>query len=211
MFTIFQYAAVYVKKHLIDTLVAKIKALKLLSYKNQINGKESLVKTLERLLTSKGITKPLLNHLGMTLNEFKKVSPEAELFKEVKTNEKPAASTVIDSCLVMSPRVKLIEEFVPCNNKNEEKVDPTLNEGHAHSDMLSPYSNLPPRSKSHSKSPRRQMSIEETSCEKDITDYLNNKGEIQYADLLTDSIASVDEKLLKSSKKDGQVGGSKEN
>ena len=69
--------------------------------------------------------------------------------------------------------------------------------------MLSPYSNLVPR-KSHSKSPRRQ---EGTAEIKELLDYLNPKGEIQYADLLTDEIAKVDENLLKACKKDGQVGG----
>ena len=83
------------------------------------------------------------------------------------------------------------------------------NKGHAHNDMLSPYSNLParknPLSKSPSKSPKRQESVTEKR-KKDITEYLV-KGEIQYPDLLSDEISKVDETLLKECKKAGQVGG----
>jgi hypothetical protein len=68
--------------------------------------------------------------------------------------------------------------------------------------MLSPYSNVP--KKSHSKSPRRQASKD---TPKEITDYINNKGEIQFPELLCDEVAKVDESLLKAAKKDGQVGG----
>ena len=42
-----QYAAVYVKKHLIESLVAKIKVLKLLTHKQKIN-KDALVRTVTR-------------------------------------------------------------------------------------------------------------------------------------------------------------------
>jgi hypothetical protein len=45
------------------------------------------------------------------------------------------------------------------------------------------------------------------SGEKELTDYLNSKGEILYSDLIKDEIAKVDQLLVKDSKKEGQVGG----
>lgn len=87
-----------------------------------------------------------------------------------------------------------------------------VHEGHAHNDMLSPYSNLP--KKSHSKSPRRPAQESSSTADgdnnaKEITDYLNAKGDqIQYPELICDEIAKVDENLLKAAKKDGQIGGS---
>jgi hypothetical protein len=43
--------------------------------------------------------------------------------------------------------------------------------------------------------------------DKELTDYLNSKGEILYSDLVKDEIAKVDQLLVKESKKEGQVGG----
>ena len=99
----------------------------------------------------------------------------------------------------MTSRLKPIEE--PSRPKEEEKEDVEVknqHEGHAHNDMLSPYSNLPAK-----KSPKRP---ECCIVEKDITEYLI-KGEIQYPELLSDEISKVDETLLKACKRDGQVGG----
>ena len=45
------------------------------------------------------------------------------------------------------------------------------------------------------------------SGEKELTDYLNSKGDILYSDLIKDEIAKVDQLLVKDSKKEGQVGG----
>ena len=81
----FQYAAVYVKKHLIDNLVAKIKVLKLLTHKKKVS-KEAMVKTTERLLSSKSVTKNVLDFIGMTPNEYKTINPKAELFKTDKVS-----------------------------------------------------------------------------------------------------------------------------
>ena len=47
MYFLLQYAAVYTKKHLIESLVAKIKVLKLLTHKQKVN-KEALVKAIQR-------------------------------------------------------------------------------------------------------------------------------------------------------------------
>ena len=90
-------------------------------------------------------------------------------------------------------------------------------EGHAHNDMLSPYSTLAPPSaarKSHSKSPGRPAASNEAKTSltpernKELTDFLTSDGKsINYPQLVSECIAKVDELLLKSCKKEGQVGG----
>ena len=90
-------------------------------------------------------------------------------------------------------------------------------EGHAHNDMLSPYSNTVLR-KSQSKSPRRPDDETKTQDlleneglsnknDRELTDYLVNRQSIDYPKLMGDAIAKVDELLIKACKKDGQVGG----
>merc|ERR1712029_875675 len=90
-------------------------------------------------------------------------------------------------------------------------------EGHAHNDMLSPYSNTVLR-KSQSKSPRRPDDETKTQdmleneglsnkSDRELTDYLVNRQSIDYPKLMGDAIAKVDELLIKACKKDGQVGG----
>ena len=92
-------------------------------------------------------------------------------------------------------------------------------EGHAHNDMLSPYSNTVLR-KSQSKSPRRPDDETKTQDvleneglsnknDRELTDYLVNRQSIDYPKLMGDAIAKVDELLIKACKKDGQVGGKK--
>ena len=91
-------------------------------------------------------------------------------------------------------------------------------EGHAHNDMLSPYSNTVLR-KSQSKSPRRPDDETKTqdvleneglsNKNRELTDYLVNRQSIDYPKLMGDAIAKVDELLIKACKKDGQVGGKK--
>ena len=106
------------------------------------------------------------------------------------------------------------EKATESTQEEETKKDQKApEEGNAHNDMLSPYSNLPPR-KSHSKSPRRKDSLlPNTNSQnlaenaKDLTDYLSSQGEIKYPDLISDEISKVDENLLKASKSDRQVGG----
>ena len=89
-------------------------------------------------------------------------------------------------------------------------------EGHAHNDMLSPYSTLAPPSaarKSHSKSPGRPCASNEAKTStpernKELTDFLTSDGKsINYPQLVSDCIAKVDELLLKSCKQERQVGG----
>ena len=89
-------------------------------------------------------------------------------------------------------------------------------EGHAHNDMLSPYSNTVLR-KSQSKSPRRPDDETKTqdvleneglsNKNRELTDYLVNRQSIDYPKLMGDAISKVDELLIKACKKDGQVGG----
>ncbi len=191
-----QYSPVFVKNDLLKSLSTKIKVLKLLARKEKVN-KEGVIKTLERLLTSKAISKSLLDYIGMTAAEYKKFNPKAEMFQQ----EESAEAT--ETCPVMTSRVKPLED-VPIKPKREGKLKSSSQTCHAHNDMLSPYSNLiPSRSKDQSKSPRRQEPPEK----EDLTRYLNAKGEIQYAELLTDEIALVDQSLLKACKKHGQLGG----
>ena len=100
----------------------------------------------------------------------------------------------------MTSRLKPEKE--PSKPKEQEIEVKNQHEGHAHNDMLSPYSNLPAK-KSSPKRPQECF-----IAEKDITEYLI-KGEIQYPELLSDEISKVDETLLKACKRDGQVGGKK--
>ena len=112
----------------------------------------------------------------------------------------------------MTNRVKPLEELpIKPNRKHIKEIDSNLS-GHAHNDMLSPYSNIP--RKSQSKSPRRQefgrqdsVKSNDKDAPKELMDYLNSKNEIIYSELLCDEISKVDETLLKAAKKDRQVGG----
>ena len=88
-FSYFQYAAVYVKKHLIESLVAKIKVLKLLTHKFKVS-KESVVKTIDKLCPG-AVTKAMLEHIGLTRDQYKNINPNAAMFKlnSETTNSKP--------------------------------------------------------------------------------------------------------------------------
>ncbi len=230
----FQYSAVYVKKHLVESLVTKIKLLKVLACRSKI-GKATTVKTMERL--SEGcVTKPVLDLLGMSVPEYKKLNPGSGMFKKDTIENKSSPAKQVTNP-VLSPRVKTLEETVTNVPKDDKKKETSAkdasekgddakvcdHEGHAHNDMLSPYGNVATK-KQPSKSPaRRQNSSSNPSSQdkdncsnsintnslakKDITDYISASGNILYPDLLSDEIGRVDEKLLKSCKKEGQVGG----
>ena len=210
LFIFSQYAPIYVKKHLISNLTAKIKVLKILAAKSKIH-KYTIIRSIDKILPG-AINKPLLEFIGVTLDEYKTINPESELFKiAITTNN---AKNNNNTSLVMTNRVKPLEELPvkpKRNTKDFENSNSNITSGHAHSDMLSPYSNVPPR-KSQSKSPMRQDSIESNKSvnaviPKELFDYLNAKNEIIYSELLCDEISKVDETLLKAAKKDRQVGG----
>merc|ERR1712212_1394257 len=95
-------------KHLIESLVAKIKVLKLLTQKQKVN-KDALIRTVTRLLGQAAVTKIFLEFIGMTPTEYKKINPDAEMFKNDK-NESNKGSPTISNTLVMTSRVKPIEE-----------------------------------------------------------------------------------------------------
>ena len=199
-----------------------------------------MAKTMERL--SEGcVTKAVLDFIGMTVPEYKSINPEAAMFKKAtlaNSSDKGKEQTPKVTNPVLSNRVKTLEETVSNVPKDKDKKDSIDNddskvsehEGHAHNDMLSPYSNVPVKAKtSKSKSPsKRALNTEDkdnknnlnsstklgncdnnnsTLIQKDITDYITSRGQILYPELLSDEIAKVDEKLLKSCKKEGQVGG----
>lgn len=115
-----QYSAVYVKKHLIENLVAKIKVLKLLTYKNKVKSKEAIIKTIERILHSRYVTKSVLDFVGLSLSQYKSINPQAQMF--ANQNEKQKEEKISNN-LVMSPRVKLIEEL-PLKAKEETSNEP---------------------------------------------------------------------------------------
>ena len=219
-----QYAPIYVKKHLISNLTAKIKVLKILAAKSKIH-KYTILRSIDKILPG-AINKPILEYIGVTLDEYKTINPQSELFKIIANNAvnnlpNNAKNNNNTSSVVMTNRVKPLEELpVKPLKKNNNAKDLENNSnsnisGHAHSDMLSPYSNVPPRNKSQSKSPMRQDSIESNKSvgstvvppPKELFDYLNAKNEIIYSELLCDEISKVDETLLKAAKKDRQVGG----
>ena len=215
-----QYAPIYVKKHLISNLTAKIKVLKILAAKSKIH-KYTILRSIDKILPG-AINKPILEYIGVTLDEYKTINPQSELFKIIANNSanNNAKNNNNTSSVVMTNRVKPLEELpVKPLKKNNNAKDLENNSnnisGHAHSDMLSPYSNVPPRNKSQSKSPMRQDSIESNKSvgatvvppPKELYDYLNAKNEIIYSELLCDEISKVDETLLKAAKKDRQVGG----
>jgi hypothetical protein len=104
-----QYAAVYVKKHLIESLVAKIKVLKLLTQKSRLS-RQAVVKTAERLCPG-SVTKTMLDHIGMPLSEYKQVNPESILFRSESSNCHNGSGTkTINGSLVLSSRIKPLEE-----------------------------------------------------------------------------------------------------
>ena len=78
-----QYAPIYVKKHLISNLTAKIKVLKILAAKSKIH-KYTIIRSIDKILPG-AINKPLLEYIGVTLDEYKTINPESELFKIAPT------------------------------------------------------------------------------------------------------------------------------
>ena len=92
-----QYSAVFVKKHLLESLVNKIKVLKLLTYKHKVK-EETILKTAERLCPNY-VTPAFKDFLG--LKKQKSVSPPK-----------------IGKNLVLTSRVKLIEETIKDNDED---------------------------------------------------------------------------------------------
>ena len=84
------------EKHLLESLVSKIKALKLLTYKHKVRA-ETILKTVERLCPN-DVSPALREFLGLKIEPMKakSASPPAKIGKN----------------LVMTSRVKLIEEKV---------------------------------------------------------------------------------------------------
>ena len=95
MSNLLQFSAVFVKKHLLESLVNKIKVLKLLTYKHKVRA-DTILKTVERLCPNE-VTPAFKDYLGI------KSEP-----KKAKSESPPK----IGKNLVMTPRVKLIEETV---------------------------------------------------------------------------------------------------
>ena len=93
-FFILQYSAVFVKKHLLESLVNKIKVLKLLTYKHKVK-EETILKTAERLTP---------NHVTPAFKEF--------LGIKIQKHQKSESPPKIGKNLVLTSRVKLIEETV---------------------------------------------------------------------------------------------------
>ena len=191
------------KKHLLANLTAKIKVLKLLAQKSKIQ-KTTLVKAIDKLIPG-AISKSMLEYIGLPLSEYKSINPDSDLFKIEATENSSNNNKQPSNSLVMTNRVKTLEELPVKPKRKNDKIDSDNLSGHAHSELLSPYSNVP--RKSSSKSPRRQDSESEKSTSKEVIDYLNAKNEILYSELLCDEIAKVDEALIKAAKKDRQVGG----
>ena len=191
------------KKHLLANLTAKIKVLKLLAQKSKIQ-KTTLVKAIDKLIPG-AISKSILEYIGLPLSEYKSINPDSDLFKIEATENSSNNNKQPSNSLVMTNRVKTLEELPVKPKRKNDKIDSANLSGHAHSELLSPYSNVP--RKSASKSPRRQDSESEKNTSKEVIDYLNAKNEILYSELLCDEIAKVDEALIKAAKKDRQVGG----
>ena len=82
----FQYAANYVKKHLIASLEAKIKLLKLLSHSRVSNRDKVLY--YDNLTNRKPISRNLLKYIGMTEAEFLQVNPAGSVQAEPGSNKK---------------------------------------------------------------------------------------------------------------------------
>ena len=92
-----QYSAVFVKKHLLESLVNKIKVLKLLTYKHKVK-EETILKTAERLCPNY-VTPAFKDFLGL---------------KKQKSQSPPK----IGKNLVLTSRVKLIEETIKDNDED---------------------------------------------------------------------------------------------
>ena len=77
-----QYAPEFVKRNLMKSLTTKIKLLKLLAAaaRSQIN-KNTIIQSINKTLPGV-INESILNFIGVSLNEYKSINPESELFKK---------------------------------------------------------------------------------------------------------------------------------
>ena len=155
----FQYAAVYVKKHLTANLVLKIKLLQLLSQQRFVD-KGTLLKEYERL--AKAPASPgVLKYLGIPSQSpstvGKSLNSNDALLSKVNNSIKDSKATTSGNYnqdkmdaeasnhapLVLSSRVKPLEEL-PTPKKTEKETlteEEYVPEKYIHNDLLSPYSN----------------------------------------------------------------------
>ena len=101
VFFYLQYSAVFVKKHLLESLVNKIKVLKLLTYKHKVK-EETILKTAERLCPNY-VTPAFKDFLGL---------------KGSNKKQKSESPPKIGKNLVLTSRVKLIEETIKDNDED---------------------------------------------------------------------------------------------
>ena len=172
----FQFAVNYVKKHLIDNLVVKIKLLKVLANSSTTRNVEK-VKLIEKIGKTP-ITKTILDFIGMPLSEYRALNPSAvisngeshpdENGSSVNGNKKEEAKPVaISASLVLSSRVKPLEELPPIavkSNETSSEVEKS-NSSSMYDNMLSPYNNVPnakEKQRRNSKSPAKPNEVEQT-------------------------------------------------
>ena len=138
------------KKHLISNLTAKIKVLKMLAAKSKIH-KYTILRSIDKILPG-AINKPILEYIGVTLDEYKTINPQSELFKIATTiptiNANNNAKNNNNTSVVMTNRVKPLEELPVKPKRNHTKDFENSNStnnisGHAHSCLL--YTSPSPR------------------------------------------------------------------
>lgn len=178
----------YVKKHLIENLVNKIKLLKILT-NSSCNKLAEKVKLIEKIGKT-SISKTVLDFIGVTLSDYKILTTiipaqnsnsvlapnsnynEKDNSEENGSTKKEESKPPITSCLVLSSRVKPIEELPSIlaseRNSNEASTSTTTSTSSSatasmYDNMLSPYSNGKEKQRRNSKSPAKTKDDEAAS------------------------------------------------
>ena len=170
----FQYAVNYTKKYLIDSLVCKIRLLKILSNTTS-NKMAEKVKLIEKIGKT-SISKPVLDFLGVTMSDYKilttipATNPAEKENPEENGSLKKDEPKPITASLVLSSRVKPLEELPPIATpeKSSDDSKPTSTSTSMYDNMLSPYNNVPnakEKQRRNSKSPASKTKEEEQPSE----------------------------------------------
>ena len=123
----FQYAVNYTKKYLIDSLVCKIRLLKILSNTTS-NKMAEKVKLIEKIGKT-SISKPVLDFLGVTMSDYKILTTIPATIPAEKENPeengpvKKDEPKPITASLVLSSRVKPLEELPPIATPEKSSDD----------------------------------------------------------------------------------------
>ena len=172
------------RKYLIDNLVRKIKLLKVLTHSSTATKSAEKVRLLEKIGKTP-ISKSVLEYIGVTISDYKiltSFSSTSTATSEGTEKENPEENGVningkkeeikpvtIGANLVLSSRVKHLEELpattsAETSKEKVEKIEPSM-----YDNMLSPYNNVPnakEKQRRNSKSPGTKPKEDELSGNK---------------------------------------------